>query len=344
MHVALKALQLKCISSCPVVQASLLCPASMPVHMKARTPTTHLRSIVIAALWMQQLGRAQPSADQEEMMQKMEEARNKREEATMYELLGKMQQDGNGGGDFGTGGMKGPPVPNSLTDVAKAGSSAPKQIGVKTARAFMKEIISALTTTDSREALNKARSKISMGEAFDFQTLVRALGSVIEKRTGPLVRKFGFASDFEQAVASVGDAQERKRDKELTAAMTHLNEIFMGTPPVGTLPELSPLATKFLDMSAPERKKALQQAQQMHDKATEHEQRANIGEYLQAMQGVISTGERHIQDSIDNVVANAKLMAKARAATDDEKGLFDARINLLSEFLRPQDKGEHEEL
>lgn len=299
-------------------------------------------SIVIGALWMQRLGRAQPAPDQEEMMQKMEEARNKREEATMYDLLAKMQ--GNIEGADGPDGVKGPPVPNSLTDVAKAGSSAPKQIGVKTARAFMKEIISALTTTDSREALNKARSTISMGEAFDFQTLVRALGPVIERRTGPLVRKFGFASDFEQAVASVGDAQERKRDKELTAAMKHLNEIFMGTPPVGTLPELSPLATKFLDMSAAERKQTLQQAQQMQNKATDPEQRANIGEYLQAMEGVMSNGEAHIQDSIDRVVDNAKLMAKARAATDDEKALFDARINLLSEFLRPQDKAEHEEL
>jgi len=289
----------------------------------------------------------QPSVNgqsMEEMIQHTEEAYDARFEAKMHEQMRMMS------GSSATG------LPEATDDTGGMGSMTkmpqkppgPKQIAVKKARAFMKEILDLLSTQEAKEALDIAREGMSTSTTNDggqpWQSLVLAIGPVIDKRTKQVVKHYGFASDFEQAMAAVGEARQRKGDKELTAAMEHLNEIFTGEisqAKLGLIPELSKLAEGFLDMAESGRQDAIATAMALQEEAKDDQRSASIGRYIEAMKGLLDKGNSYVKDRIAELVASAKIAAKKEPKpTAEDIGSFNMHVNILSEFLHPEEKEE----
>jgi hypothetical protein len=273
------------------------------------------------------------------MMAKAEEEREARMEARMQAQWRAMT------GETEALGAEKPPVP-SMGRMAEGvvEQPSPKQIGVKTARSFMREIIAALTTADAKAALDAARTEAyaSKSDDKDWQTLVQTLGPELEKRTQAIVQRYGFATDFEKAMTSVGEAQERKGDKELSSAMQYLHEIFTGEhveiPDVGLVPELAHVAEKFLDASDHERRDSIEEAGELWKKTRDTIVKTYIDTYLEIMRGIQNEGESFVKTGISDILAAAKKDADGASRTFHERERLEIRTNILVQFLRPSEK------
>mmetsp|Transcript_46033 Transcript_46033/g.81673 ORF Transcript_46033/g.81673 Transcript_46033/m.81673 type:complete len:149 (+) Transcript_46033:44-490(+) len=91
----------------------------------------------------------------------------------------------------------------------------PKQIGVKTARKFMKEVLANLLEPAAKEALEEAKTAAAeKGAAF-----LTPISPVFETIMSGLVEQYKFQGGFPQAMDSVRAAQRRKGDKDIQESM-----------------------------------------------------------------------------------------------------------------------------
>lgn len=272
-----------------------------------------------------------------EMMAKEEEEREARMEARMQAQWRAMT------GEAEAPDLEKPSLPTRMGERIME-QPPPRQIGVKTARSFMKDIIAALTTTDAALTLDAARSTNPASSSDDsyWQTLVRALGPALEKYTKAIVQRYGFASDFEKAMASVGEAQKRKDDRELASAMQHLNEIFTGEhaqmPDIGVVPGLSQSAGGFLDASQQDREDALEDAIALRNKTRDSIVKSYIDMYLEIMRGIQKHGEAFLKDGISDIVSAAKEDANGAGRAFHERESLEIRTNILVQFLRQEER------
>merc|ERR1712129_629454 len=82
-----------------------------------------------------------------------------------------------------------------------------KQIGVKTARKFMKEVISAVSAEKIQKELETAHA--AKEGAGGPKEAMQTIGPIVEKAVAGLVEKYKFEAGFGQAVMSVHEAQKR---------------------------------------------------------------------------------------------------------------------------------------
>jgi len=148
---------------------------------------------------------------------------------------GGMMPPGMGGPGGGMGGPGGMPGMGGMGGMGGPGGGAPpkppptKQIGIKTARKFMKEVISTLSAEKAKKELDEASVDKS-----DPQKLFQKIGPIVEKFVGGLTEKYKFEAGFGQAMQSVHDAQKRKDDSAVKAMLdTFQNIIGMAKPREG---------------------------------------------------------------------------------------------------------------
>lgn len=235
-----------------------------------------------------------------------------------------------------------------------------KQISVKRGRAFMREIHAALGTEEAKAQIAAARAKVSSDasallepgdddhaphdeKADRKSALFGAVGAVVDKLTRAVVFKYEFEGGFSQAMASVANAAKRKGDKELTAAMQDIAEIFSEEP--HRFPDLEAAARKFRFMSASERDDVIKRAEDMHEKASSSKDKGSIHEYLMAMRGTVSEGNSYAKEAVVRAVTAARETEKKekRKLTQEERDMFNARVETLWEFLDPVDERELEQ-
>merc|ERR1712129_120147 len=85
-----------------------------------------------------------------------------------------------------------------------------KQIGIKTARRFMEEVISALSQEEAKKQLDNASADKAV-RSYP-QKLFQKAGPIVEKLVAGLTEKYEFHEGFGQAMQSVHEAQKRKDD------------------------------------------------------------------------------------------------------------------------------------
>lgn len=107
-----------------------------------------------------------------------------------------------------------------------------KQIGVKTARKFMKEINHVLSQESVKKAIDdakasaKASSKASAQASREgAEAMMKAVGPIVEKAVASMVEKYKFDGGFGQAMESVQDALKRKDDPKIKAALEKFSTI-----------------------------------------------------------------------------------------------------------------------
>lgn len=238
------------------------------------------------------------------------------------------------------GGDQAPPSPDLAQ--LREDPRRPKQIGVKTAKAFMREALAVLSTGEALAALEAARADIHPSHEDYWHTLTISLGPALERLTREVVQKYAFAGDFEQAISSVGDAQKRKGDKELTEAIEQLNDIFTGESSLAksaALKELEALAATFLNQDKLEQEQSLALSESILEGAAGSQVAPHAKEYLEAMQAVYRHGPAHVQNTIAEMIADAKEDVKrGKRATLEERERFDLRMGVLLKFLPPEER------
>jgi len=287
----------------------------------------------------------------DEMMTKMEADKDARLEADMRRVMDMDSSPGLEPGEYLPSGLK------------KAGRVESKQIAVKRARAFISEVLAALASDSATAELEIARAKgmnmfaeqISKPvEALDYDEeilapssrdgsdeMLRAVGPIIDRLTKDIILKYEFEGGFEQAMASVADAQRRKGDKEIEIALQRISHMLA---PAGRVPHVHVLAVKFLASGAAERNAAIKQVEHLFTSATDGDIRANIGEYLATMRGIVEKGASYVRDAIVGLVRSAREQeSDGTKLTLEERSNFDMRVETLLEFLSAADQKELEE-
>jgi len=109
-----------------------------------------------------------------------------------------------------------------MQQMGGAGSQQPpfprKQIGIKTARKVMKDVIATLSTENAKKKLDKASADES-----NPQIMLQKVGLRAEKLLKGVFEKYGFEGGLMQAMDSVNEAQARKGDATVKAALEELN-------------------------------------------------------------------------------------------------------------------------
>jgi len=156
-------------------------------------------------------------AGMEDLMKNMDPAQMKEMMAGMGGGGGGMPpgmggMPGMGGGMPGMGGgpPQGPPPPPR------------KEIAVKTARKFMKEVISTLSAEKVQKEIEAATAAAKDKGP---QAAMQAMGPIVEKAVSGLVEKYKFEAGFGQAMNSVHEAQKRKNDLALQKALNKFNQL-----------------------------------------------------------------------------------------------------------------------
>jgi len=235
-------------------------------------------------------------------------------------------------------------------ELARASVPQTKQISVRNARNFTRELLELLGTEDARGKISAARVEAArmfaeqvdpeenerISEKDAFFTLV---GSAIDKIAKGVVLKYEFHGGLEQAFASVSDAMKRKGDPELTAAMELLAEMLA---PAGSGQALSlrNIASQFLGMETAQQEDALQKVEKIERSASDDDTKDHAKAYLVAMRGIMSQGRSFVKHSITQAVAAAKRKeqtAQQKLPSGDRKQ-FDIHVGALMEFLQPTER------
>jgi len=224
-----------------------------------------------------------------------------------------------------------------------------KQISVKRARAFVRELLELLGTEDATSRITAARVEAAglfaeqvdpdenerISEKDAYFTLV---GSAIDKVARGVVLKYEFDGGLEQAFASVSDATKRKGDPELTAAMEIIAEMLA---PAGSDQALAlrNVAAQFLGMEAAAQEEALRKVEEMEQIAS-GDLKDHADAYLVAMRGIMNQGSSFVKQSISQAVA----VARQKEGTEQQKLpsrdriQFDIHVGALMEFLLPAER------
>eukprot|EP00931_Biecheleriopsis_adriatica_P008123 TRINITY_DN109350_c0_g1_i1.p1 TRINITY_DN109350_c0_g1~~TRINITY_DN109350_c0_g1_i1.p1 ORF type:complete len:301 (-),score=64.69 TRINITY_DN109350_c0_g1_i1:23-925(-) len=217
----------------------------------------------------------------------------------------------------------------------------PKRISVKTARAFMKEVLPVLSTEPALAVLAGARALMAVDFSHKdyWPSLTSKAGPSLNRLTREVLQKHNFASDFEQAVMSVEEARERKRDKELTESLERMKDIFTGkfSSAQGVLKELEDLAEKFLDQKKSEQKRTIALAESIAEGVTDSQAVPIAKLYIDVMRAVHSHGNL-VRKTIENMMKEAqKDHHNGKKPELEEIGRYDMRMGVLTKFL-PEDE------
>eukprot|EP00928_Gymnodinium_smaydae_P036909 TRINITY_DN25716_c0_g1_i1.p1 TRINITY_DN25716_c0_g1~~TRINITY_DN25716_c0_g1_i1.p1 ORF type:complete len:349 (-),score=82.88 TRINITY_DN25716_c0_g1_i1:132-1178(-) len=321
----------------------LVSPACRHVHQRFRlrsVPSILLLFPLFAALSSVLHGCAEDPAKRE-MMERLEAERDERLEAKFQKQTEWME----GALNSESGELSGMP-----DGVKRFQQKRTKQIGVKTARAFMKEILFSVTTEEAAKKISAARAQVEPREKrarsrdedgeeeaeadLGADDMLRAVGPVVDQLIRGVVLKYDFEGGFREAMDAVNEAMRRKGDPELKAALQQFADLFAPVR-AGRVLELGKIAGKFLEMDSNERDAAIKRAEQMFTETVDVQRKANIAVYLEAMRGVAKHGSAHVKETVAKLVADAKRKeTKDREALSPaEKDEFNMRVETYLEFL-----------
>lgn len=314
--------------------------------------------LFVSAFVLWAVARSEPSV--EEMLAKMESDKEARVEAQMRALERlKDLNELDTAMDDGASHMSGDMARMGLPPAARLPKRQSKQIAVKRARAFMREVMAALTTDDAKIQIEEARAKGAAmatppppkelleedseaeGNARDSAAddMLMTVGPVVDKLVKGTILKYEFEGGFQQAMSSVSDAMNRKGDKELKASLEAIAKI-LAPAKAARVPQLGPRAAKFIDMSNAEREDAIKYAENLREDLADEKIRMNVDEYWAAMRGIVANGSSHVKDAIAALVLDAKTTEERehRKLTSDEQYLFNMRVDTLMEFISPANR------
>ncbi|CAE8637589.1 unnamed protein product [Polarella glacialis] len=180
--------------------------------------------LLVSGLQLQQV-LSNVGVDSDKMAEVMEGLDDsKREE--MMAMMGMGSGMGGGmGGMPGMGGMGG--MEDMMGGMGGGMGGPPKppphpQIGVKTARKFMKEVLATLQPAS--EELAKAREGTEPGS----QEMMEVVGPIMDRVLSSVVEKYKFQRGFSEGMASVQEAGKRKDCPKIKAMMHELTVLVTG--------------------------------------------------------------------------------------------------------------------
>lgn len=220
---------------------------------------------------------------------------------------------------------------------AAAVRKEPKQIAVKRARAFMREIRASISEEAAFRAVAQARAEARERASGYVEVLpdqmLQAVGAVVDRLTKGIVLKYDFEGGFEQAIASVGEAAKRKGDTELQSALEAVAALFDPDDAKLYDVELKRHASSFVSMDTPGREAALQRVIQLRQSASD-ERGLVIDEYLSIMKGVLDEGDDYVMRSARRAVEEARKTERdGQKLSEDERLIFDRSVGAMLEFL-----------
>lgn len=228
-----------------------------------------------------------------------------------------------------------------------------KQVPVKRARSFMRELLELVGTEDAAAKIAAAQVEAAglfaekvdpddnehISEKDAYFTLV---GSAIDKIARGVVLKYEFDGGLDQAFASVSDAMKRKGDPELSAAMELIAEI-LAPPGSDQALTLRNVAAQFLGMEAAAQEEALRKVEEI-SKLANTDMKDQADAYLVAMRGIMKQGRSFVKHSITQAVAEArqKERTERQKLPSRDRMQFDIHYGALMKFLRPAEQLELE--
>lgn len=209
------------------------------------------------------------------------------------------------------GGASGKEKQKKKPKEAKKPKEKKKIMTLKNGRHLMRDMVAALTGAEARDALG------------ELQGQERA--SVAEERVAPILKRYSIGGGLQHAMqtAMASGADKGGTDQEIRTLGEDIEEALSGQPSqsrLGRVLALDSLAEKFLDMSASARSKALTTAQQT----------AGGEVYAEIMREIMEEGDAHIVGAVVALARMGEPAAEGRAE-------FQARMNVLQEFLRTED-------
>lgn len=228
----------------------------------------------------------------------------------------------------GMGGMgKPPPAPPPLV-----------QLPLRKARKLMKDLRAVLSSDKAKKQLEFTRSNAQAKKQKNQEaTRQAAVAQHIEELGKDVALKYGLTG-VHQAIDSVREAESRKGDKRLRRMLINFREILDGKQDPSTAcyhPELDKLADKFIEMNNEERTAAIAKTEKITEELTVDGKITTLGtdEYLRVMKNIVSKGDGYPLDKVWRTW-------KAQDNVEDKSQIPDkevAKLNVLYEFLRPQD-------
>lgn len=206
------------------------------------------------------------------------------------------------------------------------------ELSVEKAQALAEALIVALRKKNAQNVMAKILR--NSGEASGHAETRQALTPALEKFARPVLKRFGFAASFRDAVALATAAMRDANNRSLAAVLEELDEIASGQLSLsreGRVAELDRLARGFLDMPTCERRAALEEAEEALGRLGSAAHPASE-QYLQAMSSVLESGH-------DDFIADRAAHLGHRLKDSSELGeegarSLQAQLNVLSQFLR----------
>jgi hypothetical protein len=164
--------------------------------------------------------------------------------------------------------------------------------------------------------------------------VLRAVGPIVERLTKNVAKSFGFEGGFEQALASIQDAQKRKDDEELNVGFSKIVELFY--PIGGRIPSLHDVVQGFANAGADEQEAAMLDLQHRIAGAKGSE-RGSLEAYAAAMKGIRAKGISYVKITLHNLVRQARArQAAGESNRHEDKAAFDLQFDVLTHFLSPE--------
>lgn len=209
------------------------------------------------------------------------------------------------------------------------------------ARAMLKEIFAALTSEQATVAI-AAIAPAADGQGAGAKGMSERLTAVLpiaEGLAGTVCAKYGFEGGLQDAMRAAEQAGERSLDKKLFDAMQRVTEIISGQASprsIGRVAELDALADGFVALDAAGRAEAVNKAEAVLEGFGDT---ASAATYLEAMRGIIANGDDFALDTMVKAIVRLgpSMDDHGAKSTNTTKRDLHVRINVLAEFLTPDD-------